>query len=123
MRERTCQILVVDDDDDLRSSLVDVLSSRWSACEAHGGEEAISWLSGCEELPALVLLDVNMPALSGPEVVLAMRQAPRTAAIPVILMSAREDLAELAAGLGVQGHARKPFDLDALLRLIARVLG
>ena len=113
-------ILVVDDDDDIRSSLLDALAPRFEVAEARGGAEALDLLRQGPELPRVVLLDVNMPRVAGPDVVVALRQDPRTAAVPIILMSARLDLAEQAAALHVQGYVSKPFDLDRLMRLLDR---
>ena len=117
---KTCHLLVVDDDDDLRSSLVEALGQWYLVGGAQDGATALDYLRRCAEQPKAVLLDVNMPSMAGPEVVAVMRQDPRMAATPVVLMSSRQDLRELAEASGVQGWARKPFDFDRLIDLLGR---
>jgi DNA-binding response OmpR family regulator len=76
------------------------------------------------ERPDLVLLDISLPGLSGPDVCRRMRQAPATASTPVLLMTgfAREDGRSAAEAAGAQGFIEKPFSPAALLARIEAVL-
>jgi CheY-like chemotaxis protein len=83
-------ILVVDDDADQRNLLVTYLSSEgYSVVEAGSGEEALERIA--REAPALVLLDIMLPGLSGYEVCRHLKHDPRTAAIPVLMVTAHGD--------------------------------
>jgi DNA-binding response OmpR family regulator len=83
-------ILVVDDDADQRNLLVTYLASEgYSVVEAGSGEEALECI--VRETPALVLLDIMLPGLSGYEVCRHLKHDPKTAAIPVLMVTAHGD--------------------------------
>ena len=113
-------ILVVDDEPAVRELVVEVLRLEgYAAVGAADGRAALAALAGAA--PDLVLMDVMMPGLDGPSAYLAMRADRAAAAVPVVLMSAAADPARLPEG--IVGFLPKPFDLDQLLGLVARVLG
>src|SRR3954463_735547 len=68
--------------------------------------------------PAFILLDQHMPDLLGSEVIVALKQSPATAPIPVILFSADPVLAREATAWGADGFLSKPFELENLLEVI-----
>ena len=73
--------------------------------------------------PDIVLLDLNLPKVDGPEVLTEFRKHPECARTPVIVISssdAHKDR-ERMAGLGISRYFRKPSDLDGFLRLGALV--
>ena len=74
--------------------------------------------------PDLVILDVMMPVLDGFGVLEALRRDPRTAPIPIVMLSALtgEDVEERCLELGATAYVRKPFDSDSLLGAIGEVL-
>ena len=115
-------ILVVDDERTVREMLTMVLEAEgYAVVGAVDGRAALAALE--RDDPHLVLMDVMMPGLDGPGAYLAMRaQAPGSPglAVPVVLMSAAADPARLPAGIA--GFLPKPFDLDQLLDLVARLL-
>ena len=113
------RILVVDDEPPLLDLLGDVLwDAGYTVITASDGKAALQTVT--REAPHLVLMDVMMPGLNGRETARAMRAEANGAAIPIVLMSAAVTLAPLDAG--VSGFVPKPFDLDELLDLIARLL-
>ena len=94
-------VLVVDDDASVRTSLARLLrASRLSVACASGGADALARLA--EFTPDLVLLDLSMPQIDGFEVLRRIRADRRTAAVPVIMLSAMLDpaLRERAIGGG-----------------------
>ena len=114
-------ILVVDDDIDQRALLADELTSLgYEVEQAENGRVALERLE--ERLPALVLLDLRMPVMSGWAVLEALKQMPRASRIPVLVISAYgfEWEAEL---IGAAGYISKPVDLEALSAKVRGLLG
>jgi CheY-like chemotaxis protein len=114
-------ILVVDDDDDFREALCEVLQEAgYPAQEAENGEVALQRMA--VEAPGIVLLDLKMPVLDGWGVMERMRQDPRTAAIPILILSAYgfEWESEL---LGAQGYVPKSVGIQEILEHVRRAAG
>ncbi len=116
-------IMLVDDELDIRTVLRIMLEGpSVRIVEVSNGYEALEVAR--RRLPDLILLDWMMPGLSGLEVVEALRLDPRTAEIPVIILSSRdrqEDLRKLLA-LGVIAYLSKPFSPLELMQTVERVL-
>ena len=81
---------------------------------AEDGEAALEylWREGPNELPALTLLDLNLPRLSRLEVLQRIRGDARTRRLPVVILTSSKEEQDLAAGydLGVNSYIRKPVD-------------
>ena len=86
------------------------------------GREAIDLIAGRGF--DLVLLDMMMPGMSGIEVLAELRAGPRTADLPVIMITARSDsgAAVEALAAGADDYVAKPFDFDVLIARIERTL-
>ena len=118
----TRSILVVEDDCDIRSALCSILSEEgYDVACASDGREAISSLKSGER-PAVILLDLMMPVMSGADFRRAQLGDPQLADIPVVVLTADGRLIEAAQALGAAAAFSKPFELDALLDAIARVM-
>lgn len=105
------RVLVVDDDADVREVLRLFLEARGvEVCEAQNGADALEVLS--HETPALVLLDVMMPIMNGPELLAEMRRDARLAGVPVLLITAWPTEGSSMSGLA--GVIRKPVDAHEL---------
>jgi DNA-binding NtrC family response regulator len=114
-------ILIVDDDDDLRRALADILAPLFKVISASNGNEALELIR--KERPRLVLLDVSMPGLSGLEV-LAAAKAEAPAPIVVMLTSQQDvDIAAKALNLGAVEYVTKPFDADYIRAEVSRLIG
>jgi len=105
-------VLLVDDDDDLRIVGEMALASvgGFDVRCASSGEQGLQMVH--ERAPDVILLDVMMPGLDGPQVFERLRSDPSTAAIPVIFMTAKIQTHELEQyrALGASGVIPKPFD-------------
>jgi CheY-like chemotaxis protein len=114
-------ILVVEDDPNIRECLIELLRVEGYPVEfAADGAEALEKLATITR-PTLVLLDLMMPRVDGWQVLKIMRENDHLAPVPVIITSATADL---RGGLhGANDIIKKPYDLDALLRLIAKYCG
>lgn len=115
-------LLIVDDDADVCELLDELLRAEGYAVRvAHDGLEGLTALEA--RRPEVVLLDVEMPRLSGPAMAYEMflRNAGLDA-IPVILLSGRMNLSQIAAAVGTRYYLAKPYSLPDVLQLIARAL-
>ena len=109
-------ILVVDDEADILHFLELVLAERgYAVLTAPGGQQALA--QARTHVPDLMLLDIMMPQMDGWEVLRLLRIDPRTAAIPVAMISARTDAKDRVQGLqeGAIDYICKPFSLEELL--------
>lgn len=103
-------VLVVDDDMETRSLLRLILETEgYAVVEASHGEEALG-LIGPNSLPDLIVTDLVMPVLSGVELIERLRSEPRTATIPIVVVSANSDAEqELQTSRRLEAIIRKPF--------------
>lgn len=111
-------VLVVDDDPDILEALSLVLEDRYDVATARHGKEALARLEA--RVPDVILLDLMMPVMNGPEFLSCMRQ--RRWNVPVVVASAGTDLQRHCAELGVDDWLAKPFDARDLEAALERVL-
>ena len=117
-------VLIADDDDDIRSLVIFRLErSGYRTVVARDGDEALSL--ALERRPALAVLDVMMPKLDGYEVTRRLRSEDATRAMPVILLTARVQDADVARGFesGADDYIRKPFSPQELCARVQAILG
>ena len=116
-------VLLVDDEDDIRTvgSLSLEQVGQWKVLLASSGEEALE--KAAHAKPDLILLDVMMPGMDGPETLAKLRSAEASAGIPVIFMTAKVQRHEVARynELGAAGVIAKPFDPMTLPDEIRRI--
>jgi CheY-like chemotaxis protein len=110
----TCRVLVVDDDPDIRDTLVELLTLEgFEATPASDGIDALDKLRG--PLPCIVLLDILMPRMDGAELYRRMQADSRLASVPVLISTSDPERAP--PGLPV---LRKPVDVGRLLVALRR---
>ncbi|MGN6372463.1 MAG: response regulator transcription factor [Solirubrobacteraceae bacterium] len=117
-------VLVVDDDKDILELVAFRLErAGYEVLTAENGEQALALAR--ERLPALVVLDVMMPSITGYDVVEALRADDRTRDIPVIMLTARVQDADVSRGFdaGADDYIRKPFSPQELRARVEAVLG
>lgn len=108
-------VLIVDDEEQNRMLLRDPLEAcDYVITEADSGEQAL--LRVAERLPDVILLDVMMPKMDGFEVCRRLKQNPKTAPIPVLMVTALSERADRIAGIaaGANDFLNKPVDLQDL---------
>jgi two-component system KDP operon response regulator KdpE len=121
--ETGAKVLVVDDEPNILRSLAQYLSTEDFNVEmASSGMEALEKVESF--LPELILLDVMMPGMDGFEVLDKIKSNPAFARTPVIMLTARDQSADVLKGYqsGATAYQVKPFDMDELLETIAKVL-
>lgn len=115
-------ILLVDDDPDIREVLATLLTFHgWHVEEAADGLEALA-LVRLLGPPALILLDLMLPRMSGPEFARALRQEQGGAEIPIVILSGDRSACATAKALGIRECLVKPVELDTLLDSVRRYL-
>lgn len=113
-------VMVVDDDQDIRETLSDVLSDEgYEVYSARNGKEAYDQLTHMtkEELPACILLDLNMPVMDGQEFLHVIHEEDMTSKIPVCVASANRDLETLDLSEAA-AVIRKPFDIHQVYQIV-----
>jgi len=114
-------ILVVEDDDDIRS-LAELLlaGSGYATIPARSGEDGIRLL---EQHPVdLVLLDINLPGIKGWEVCRQLRADPRFTQLPILVFTAQNARQDQGNWELVNGCINKPFERDVFLAAVASLL-
>ena len=118
------QVLVVDDDPVIQKLLqVNFEMEGYRVITASDGVEGLD--RARSERPDIVILDVMMPKMNGLEVASALKGDPATSSIPIILLSAKAQEADVQAGrqTGAEDYVTKPFDPLELLERVARLVG
>ena len=116
-------VLVIDDDRDTRETVRDLLQDEGlNVALAANGVDALTWLS-THEAPRMMLLDLSMPLMDGPEFRRIQSADPRLARIPVVVVSAAGELPERLASMHAAGHLAKPVSLDDMLKEVRRFVG
>ena len=116
-------VLVVEDEDDIRELVRFHLAKEgFEVAEAADGEAALKWLQ--KHTPVLVVLDLMLPVLSGLEVCKRIKSEPRTDDVPVVMLTAKGEEADIVIGLelGADDYITKPFSPRVLVALIRAVL-
>ena len=117
-------VLVADDDDDIRDLVAFRLDrAGYEVLRAGDGQQALDLAK--EHRPDLAVLDVMMPKLTGYDVTRELRADAATSRIPVILLTARVQEADVARGFeaGADDYVKKPFSPQELKARVQAVLG
>ncbi|MFZ5470685.1 MAG: response regulator [Myxococcota bacterium] len=113
-------ILIVEDSEESRELLADLLTSRgYGVRTAPNGQVALEQMRQ-SEAPQLVLLDLTMPVMNGWQLYAAMREDPRLKEVPVVIISAADSL---VVPKGCQGVIPKPIEVELLLAIVRHYLG
>ena len=117
-------VLVADDDDDIRDLVAFRLDrAGYEVLRAGDGQQALDLAR--EHRPDLAVLDVMMPKLTGYDVTRELRADSTTSRIPVILLTARVQEADVARGFeaGADDYVKKPFSPQELKARVQALLG
>jgi CheY-like chemotaxis protein len=114
-------ILVVEDSADTRQMMTDLLEAL-----GHTVVEAVDGLEGVKNAisarPDLVIMDLMMPNAAGDTTVQFMRGTPELQGIPVLVVSAHTDVANIAKSIGADSWMSKPISMDELNKRISTLL-
>ena len=117
------RILVVEDQEDNRQILRDLLASvGYDMMEAHDGEQALTAVA--EHRPDLILMDIQLPEISGLEITKILKADDDLKSIPVVAVTAfamKGDEQKIRAG-GCDGYIAKPISVASFLQTVSRFL-
>ncbi len=116
-------VLVIEDDNDIRELITyNLVREGYQVLESSDGEDG---LSKAKSKPCdLILLDLMLPGVSGLEICKNLRAAPKTANIPIIMVTAKGEEADIVVGLelGADDYVVKPFSPKVLMSRVRAVL-
>jgi CheY-like chemotaxis protein len=111
-------VLVVEDDADIREALaVTLQSGGYQVGAAANGKEALEQLRRGPQAD-LIVLDLMMPVMDGWQFRKEQQHDPRLAAIPVVIVSADGSVQQKASAIGAEGYVKKPVDPQVLLKTV-----
>lgn len=117
------RLLVVDDEPNLLRAVAACLNAEgYEVSTARSGREALVQLA--EAVPDLVVSDIRMPGMDGYQLARQLRGAPRTALVPIVFLTAKDDTADRIEGFraGVDAYLTKPFEPDELIAVVDGIL-
>ncbi len=117
------RLLVVDDEPNLLRAVAACLrAGGYDVSTARSGREALVQLA--EAVPDLVVSDVRMPGMDGYQLMRQLRGAPRTALVPIVFLTAKDETADRIEGFraGVDAYLTKPFEPDELIAVVNGIL-
>ena len=118
-------VLIVEDDPDIAEGLrYNLEREGLEARVALTGEQGLSAALDAKNPPALVILDLMLPGMSGTELCRRLRREPATRRTPIIMLTARTSEADRVAGLdlGADDYISKPFSVRELMARVRAVL-
>ncbi len=114
-------ILIVEDEQPIGELLTEILEDEgYPVASASNGQEALTYLRRSSKLPKLILLDLNMPIMSGWQFREHQQRDPTLRQIPVVVMSAGTTIRQLPSSFQPDGTIAKPIAFDTLIQTVER---
>lgn len=117
------RLLVVDDEPNLLRAVAACLKAEgYDVNTARSGREALLQLAGA--VPDLVVSDIRMPGMDGYQLARQLRGSSRTALVPIIFLTAKDETADRVEGFraGIDAYLTKPFEPEELIAVVAGIL-
>ena len=117
------RLLVVDDEPNLLRAVAACLKAEgYEVSTARSGQEALLRLA--ESIPDLIISDIRMPGMDGYKLARQLRGSPRTALVPIVFLTAKDETADRVEGFraGVDVYLTKPFEPDELIAVVNAIL-
>jgi signal transduction histidine kinase/DNA-binding response OmpR family regulator/ligand-binding sensor domain-containing protein len=117
-------VMIVEDEQDLREFITDILAESFKIISCKDGSEALAHLKSDNSLPDIILSDVVMPNLTGIELTHAIKNDDELRSIPVVLLSAKTDLSSLKSGYTAlaDDYIAKPFNSELLVTKLTNLV-
>ena len=117
------RLLVVDDEPNLLRAVAACLKAEnYDVSTARSGNEALMQLA--ESVPDLIISDIRMPGMDGYKLARQLRGSPRTALVPIVFLTAKDETADRIEGFraGIDAYLTKPFEPDELIAVVNGIL-
>ena len=120
--DTSMQLLIVEDNDDIRQYIADSLADDFKILQAANGEEGLRM--ALEHIPDIIVSDIMMPKLNGIELTQQLKEDIRTSHIPIILLTAKDTQEDKEEGYdsGADSYLTKPFTAKLLTSRIRNIL-
>lgn len=117
------RLLIVDDEPNLLGAVAACLrAENYEVNTARSGREALLQLA--EAVPDLVVSDIRMPGMDGYQLARQLRGSPRTALVPIVFLTAKDETADRIEGFraGIDAYLTKPFEPEELIAVVDGIL-
>jgi DNA-binding NarL/FixJ family response regulator len=117
------RLLVVDDEPNLLRAVAACLKAEdYEVSTARSGHEALMQLA--EAVPDLIISDIRMPGMDGYKLARQLRGSPRTALVPIVFLTAKDETVDRIEGFraGIDAYLTKPFEPDELIAVVNGIL-
>src|SRR5688500_5802213 len=117
------RLLVVDDEPNLLRAVAACLKAEaYEVSTARSGHDALMQLA--EAVPDLIISDIRMPGMDGYKLARQLRGSPRTALVPIVFLTAKDETADRIEGFraGVDAYLTKPFEHDELIAVVNAII-
>ena len=117
------RLLVVDDEPNLLRAVAACLKTEdYEVTTARSGQEALLRLA--ESVPDLIISDIRMPGMDGYKLARQLRGSPRTALVPIVFLTAKDETADRIEGFraGVDAYLTKPFEPEELIAVVNAII-
>ncbi|HEY5884190.1 MAG TPA: response regulator transcription factor [Pyrinomonadaceae bacterium] len=117
------RLLVVDDEPNLLRAVAACLKTEgYEVSTARSGREALLQLA--EAVPDLVVSDIRMPGMDGYQLARQLRGSPRTALVPIVFLTAKDETSDRIEGFraGIDAYLTKPFEPEELIAVVNGIL-
>ncbi|HYV14102.1 MAG TPA: response regulator transcription factor [Pyrinomonadaceae bacterium] len=117
------RLLVVDDEPNLLRAVAACLKAEdYEVSTARSGHEALMQLAN--SVPDLIISDIRMPGMDGYKLARQLRGSPRTALVPIVFLTAKDETADRIEGfrVGVDAYLTKPFEPEELIAVVNAIL-
>jgi DNA-binding NarL/FixJ family response regulator len=117
------RLLVVDDEPNLLRAVAACLKAEdYEVSTARSGNEALMRLA--ESIPDLIISDIRMPGMDGYKLARQLRASQRTALVPIVFLTAKDETADRIEGFraGIDAYLTKPFEPDELIAVVNAIL-
>lgn len=117
------RLLVVDDEPNLLRAVAACLKAEnYEVNTARNGNDALIHLA--ETIPDLIISDIRMPGMDGYKLARQLRGSPRTALVPIVFLTAKDETADRIEGFraGIDAYLTKPFEPEELIAVVNGIL-
>ena len=123
MVDKTRSVLVVDDDDAVRTMVVRQLSESYTVYQAADAQSALTVLASIKP-PSLIVCDWMMPGMNGVELIKHLKSHAQFKSVPVIFLTAKTSPLDVIEGInsGARHYITKPFQMKDLLEKVAKAI-